>query len=464
MKFVNREPELLFLQDHYRQKGAKLIPVYGRRRVGKTRLIREFIKDKPHIYYLCEQTSGKDQLREISSRIGEFFAEPLLINRPFSSWGELFEFLGRQKKKYVFVFDEYPYLCMANKGISSLFQKGWDLYLNNSNVFLMLSGSSIGMMEREVLFYKAPLYGRRTGQVQLNPFSFVQTSIFFPRKKVNELVEIYTLLGGIPAYLLQYDSNLNLWQNIETNILKPESYLAKEPEFIIREELREPRTYLTLLKAIADGKRKFGDIANASGLTKTSLPKYLHVLESLRFIEREVPVTEKLPEKSKKGLYRLQDNFFNFYFSLVFPFRSDLEKGSIDFVLQDKIRPRFDFLVSFVFEDICAEWVLQGLQKLPQFDRVGRFWDKDTEIDLVALNEKHKEILFAECKWSRRPVGENIYNALLQKKQQVLWNKDNRKEYFALFAKSGFTLQLKKLAEKKANLFLFTLKSIKSYF
>lgn len=465
MKFINREEELAFLQKQYRQKKAKLIPIYGRRRVGKTRLINEFVKGKPHLYFLCEQTSDFVQLKQLSSQIGEFFQEPLLAKQPFPSWVDMFEFLGRKKQKYVLVFDEFPYLCQANPAIASLFQKGWDLYLSNSSIFLILSGSSIGMMEKEVLFYKAPLYGRRTGQILLKPFNFFQSKKFFPQKKVEEMAAIYTLLGGIPAYLLEYNPKLNFWHNIKEGILPPSQFLAREAEFIVREELREPRTYLTILKAISEGKRKFGEIANAVGLKKTSLSKYLGVLESLYFIQREVPITERFPEKSKKGLYRLKDNFFNFYFSLVFPFKNDLEKGLFGSVLKNRIRPRFGFLASFVFEDVCAE-VISKISKrnFPTLEKAGRFWDKDTEIDIVGLNEETGEILFGECKWSNKLLGVNVFKDLLEKKQKVDWRSGQRKEFFALFSKAGFTPALKKLAKKRSDAFLFSLKDLEHLF
>lgn len=461
MKFINREEELAFLQKEFQQKKAKLIPVYGRRRVGKTRLINEFLKGKPNLYFLCEQTSEFVQLKQLSSQIGEFFREPLLTKQPFPSWIDMFEFLGRKKQKYVLVFDEFPYLCQANPAVASLFQKGWDLYLAKSNVFLILSGSSIGMMEKEVLFYKAPLYGRRAGQILLKPFNFFQSRNFFPQSKAEEMVAIYTLLGGIPAYLLEYNPKLNFWQNIRERILPPSQFLAREAEFIVREELREPRTYLTILKTISEGKRKFGEIANAVGLKKTSLSKYLGVLESLHFVQREVPITEKFPEKSKKGLYRLKDNFFNFYFSLVFPFKNDLEKGLFGLVLEKGIKPRFWFLTSFVFEDICVEAVPKISKKnFPTLEKAGRFWDKDTEIDIVGLNEETGEILFGECKWSSKLLGVNVFKNLLNKKQKIDWKAGQRKEFFAFFSKAGFTPALEKLAKKRDDTFLFRLKDL----
>jgi len=251
---------------------------------------------------------------------------------------------------------------------------------------------------------------------------------------------------------LEIDAHVSLETNLRQKIFNPKQYLYQEGEFILYEELREPRTYLTILKAIAFGKRKFGEIANESGLAKNVLMKYLHILEDLCLVEKEVPVTEKNPLLSKKGLYRIQDQFLNFWFKYVFPFKSQLELG-------DQARSFSEMKKTFRNElsrtyELAAREIIQRYPRLPKFTKVGRFWERDLEIDLVALNEETKEIMFGEAKWSDKLVGIDIFQALKAKAERVPWGKGKRKEYFCLFSKSGFTPEMMKMA-KKEKVFLF---------
>ncbi len=208
--------------------------------------------------------------------------------------------------KYEFVLSG-PLLIEANKAVPSLFQKGWDEELKDSRIFLILLGSSIGMMETEVLGYKSPFFGRRTGQLLIEPLDFWHTRKFFPKKTIDEAVAIYATLGGTPAYLLRFDPSTDYWANVRNNMLTTESYLFAEPEFILREELREPRNYFSILRAISMGKTKMSEIINETGFEKNVVGKYLSVLAELRIIRMEVSVTEKSYEKSKKGSYRVDN-------------------------------------------------------------------------------------------------------------------------------------------------------------
>ena len=452
LKFVNREEELRAFETWWEEKGAQLIIVYGKRRVGKTELIKQFMKGKPAVYYLADRVTDYAQLKALSQKIGESFGDYALSASGFDDWYKLFAYLSQRKERLILAIDEFPYLAEANRAISSIFQKGWDEYLKNSRMMLILSGSSIGMMEKELLAYRAPLYGRRSGQIFLKPMRFFTARKFFPGKTFEEFLEIYTIAGGIPAYLLEIDAHVSLETNLRQKIFNPKQYLYQEGEFILYEELREPRTYLTILKAIAFGKRKFGEIANESGLAKNVLMKYLHILEDLCLVEKEVPVTEKNPLLSKKGLYRIQDQFLNFWFKYVFPFKSQLELG-------DQARSFSEMKKTFRNElsrtyELAAREIIQRYPRLPKFTKVGRFWERDLEIDLVALNEETKEIMFGEAKWSDKLVGIDIFQALKAKAERVPWGKGKRKEYFCLFSKSGFTPEMMKIA-KKEKVFLF---------
>jgi AAA+ ATPase superfamily predicted ATPase len=448
MKFVNRTAELAFLEKSHAMPGFQFIPLYGRRRVGKTRLVREFISGKRAIYFLADSVTEGEQLRNLGREVGEFFGDSFLAESGFREWQQFFRYLREkaENERLIMVVDEFPYLVNANKGISSIFQKGIDTHLKESNVFLILLGSSIGMMEEEVLYYKAPLYGRRTASLEVREMSFTSLAEFFPWADLQRRLEIYGVFGAIPAYFERLEAKSDIQNSISDLILDRGSFLHNEVEFLLREELREPRNYFVILRAIAQGKRKMSEIINDTGFEKTHLARYLDILRSLRFVDKEIPVTEKYPDKSRLGLYRLHDRFFTFWFRYVFPHRSRLEIGNTDYLL-GKMRDTFDQHLSFVYEDVCLELCLDMLKSgSMSFSAIGRWWQRNEEIDLVALDEESNTIWFGECKWSTNPVGEDVYHDLQRKARLVEWGPENRSERYILFSKSGFTKGMRKLA------------------
>lgn len=452
MAFINRERELEFLHESYRGNISRFLVIYGKRRVGKTELVKQFFRNIPHIYFLADKAPEKEQLRLLSEKVGLLYQDDFLLSRGFGNWYEFFKYI-KDKGRIVIAIDEFPFLIEANKAVPSIFQKGWDENLKDSEIYLILLGSSIGMMETDVLGYKSPLFGRRTGQILIEPLSFHDSKKFFPGKSDEEFIYIYSILGGTPAYLLQFDPPANLWTNIRKNILMPEAYLFSEPEFILKEELREPRNYFSILRAISMGKTRVSEIINETGFEKNIVGKYLSVLTDLRITKREVPVTEKSFEKSKKGIYMLHDNFFRFWFKFVFPNKSFIEEGEIDYVISKKMKPELDLFTSQIFEEVCRSVIRKGLAYEMKFNKVGRWWSKDAEIDIVGLNDDENSILFGEVKWSTKKLGIDILDDLKRKAQMVKWGKKNRKEYYALFSRKGFTEDVLKVA-KKENIFL----------
>lgn len=450
MKLINRLDELAGLEEYWKKKDAQLVVIYGKRRVGKTSLIKAFAQQKPHIYFLADKTTESENLKLLGAAVGKYFKDTRLEKNGFKDWYDLFEYLKlHSKKKLVFTIDEFPYLAEGNKAVSSMFQKGWDETLSKLPIFLILCGSSIGMMESETLAYKAPLYGRRTAQILVRPFSFFDARNFYPDLDFDEFLRIYAVAGGNPAYLLKLKDAKNLHEALKQYIFKPIELLFEEVEFILKEELREPRQYMSILKAMSFGCRKFGEIVNETGIEKGSIHKYLFTLEKLHMIEKEVPVTEKSPEKSRRGLYQIQDQFVKFWFNYVYPFKGEIELGNAisAFAQWEKT---FDGVVAQNYELVVREVIRKRQTDLFPFSRVGRWWEGNEEIDLVALNENSNEILFGEAKWSNKQAGTNIYEELKQKTKMVHWGEKGRKEYFALFSKSGFTPDMKKLARKES--------------
>jgi len=447
--FIDRKEELDFLESQY-EKRPSLAILYGRRRVGKSTLVEKFCRDKLHIYYTASESNSKEQLEEFY-QIAYQQLEDELIKDLSHGWEAILRYL--KEKDLVIVLDEFPYIIKADKSIPSKIQRLWDKELKDSDLFLILTGSSISMMEDKVLSPKSPLYGRRTGQWKLEPFDFKSTMDFFPDISFEDKIGVYSILGGIPYFLEQFDGKKSIKENIRANILSKGSVLHNEVEFLMREEFREPMNYYTILRSVSQGNTKFSEIQNDTGIDKNNLTSYLSVLRNLHLIKRRTPITKK---KSKKGRYYLEDNFFKFWFNFIFPNKSQLETE--DEVLLNNIMNSFDEYVSFIFEDICRE--LTSL-KYPKFE-VGRWWYKEDEIDIVALNEN--KILLGECKWSKNKVDFGLLNDLKEKAKKVRWEDQDREEKYLLFSRSGFINELKKHSKENEYLQLYSLKDMRKEF
>ena len=455
MEFINREMELDFLNKKWGIDEPQLIIICGKRRVGKTELAIQFAKDKPHIYFLCERISSHKQLMKFTEMLAEYFKDEFLPQEGFRDWETAFKYVANKNQKTLIIIDEFPYLAESDSALPSTFQKAWDLHLKSSKVYLILQGSSISMMEETALLYKAPLYGRRTGQFLIRPFNFRTVQGIFPDKEFDEILSVYSIAGGTPPYLNKLSKGSYL-EAVKEEILTKGQPLYEEVDFLLKEELKESRNYFVILEAISLGKHKLSEIINETGFDKGTVSRYLSILDSLQITRKEIPITEKIPEKSRKGLYIMDDNFFNFWFRFVFRKRSLLEEGRINEVAAE-IEEGMPQLLAKNYEKVAQEIIQQAFldKKISlDFEAYGRWWNKDNEIDVVGLNNRTKEILFGEVKWSNKPVGINIYNDLKMKAQRVEWGNRNRRQYFSLVSKSGFTEDLIKLA-KREKVYLF---------
>lgn len=456
-KFLDRKRELEFLEKQYETPGKQLIILYGRRRVGKTELIKEFISDKPSIYFLADQRGTTSNARRFIAKIVRYFGEDIELK--VNNFDDAFRYFNdklESREKPVIAIDEFSYLVKEDSSIPSVFQLVWDEILEKE-VFLILCGSLVSMMKEETLSRKSPLYGRRTGQWKLKPLKFKYISYFFPNYDISEKITTFSILGGIPAYLVQFDPSKGVTENIRNENLKKGRFLFEEVGLLLREELREPGRYKSILEAMAKGNTRLTDIANEAGMKAKDLPRYLGILRDLDLVEKQYPVTKSHP---KRGIYKIKDNYFRFWFRFISPRRGEVEIGNQDRVLE-AIKEDLDHYISFIFEDICKQVV--GEDHFPvRCSKVGKWWYREEEIDLVGLDEEKEEILFGECKWSRAPVGINVLKALEAKAQKVQWKEGRRKEWYALFSKSGFRPELKKL--NRPNLLLFDLERIERAF
>ena len=457
-RFVDRRNELEYLRREYQREGSSLVVVYGRRRIGKTTLIKRFIQDKNALYFIATEEPETENKKSMQRMLADFTGNELLKKDWVLEWEEIFKtFAGHTTDtRKILVIDEFQYLGKTNKAFPSIFQKIWDEYLVDSDIMAILCGSIVGMMLDQTLSYSSPLYGRRTGQIKLEPISFADYPSFFEKADSIDLVECYSVTGGVPKYIESFEPSSDIYESIKTNILLKQSFLYEEPVFLLERELGEIGTYFSIIKSIAAGNHKIGKIAGNLGIKQTGATRYLKILIDLDLIERAVPATEKNPEKSKKGLYFIRDYFIRFWFRFVYPYRNYLEIGNTDTVVERLKRNFKDNHVSFVYEDLCREELLH-LNREGLFDfailEAGRWWDKNEEIDIVAFSREENSIIFCECKYTEQPVDVDIYFRLREKAKKVPWPSDGSRHY-VLFSKSGFSQALLGLCQSEKQLFL----------
>lgn len=455
-RFIDRTRELALLDDRWRSKQAELVVLYGRRRIGKTHLLRHFSESVRSVYHAAARLPEAQQLREIGALVGDTLGDDLLRENGFASWEQLFRILAQVEERLVLVLDEYPYLVEGSPGLSSQLQRAWDQSLARSRLMLVLCGSSIGMMEQEILAGSAPLFGRRTAQLRLTALTAADAAGFVPEWGDSDVVQAFTVLGGVPHYLAMLDPAKSLASNLRRILIGLGAPLRDEVEFLLRQELTEPRVYLGVLTAIASGSRKLSEIANATGVVSTSLTRYLAVLQQLGLVEREVPVTETRPEKSKKGLFRILDPFLAFWLRHVLPHRALLESGR-EHEAVNAVMAAIDLAAPATYEEICRDLVRRGLLDDATgrcWTRVGRWWDRTGEIDLLGFASEGEEILVGEAKWSVRPVGVDVVAHLEKVAGELPGDLAARPRHLVLFSRSGFTAAVRTAADRRGDLHL----------
>ena len=355
MRFIGRKSELSKLDAEY-NRDSSFVVIYGRRRVGKTTLIKEFLKEKTAFYFLATEELESQSMKRLAGVVARTTKNTLLQKAVFTDWVDLFQVIADYKpeEKKVLVIDEFPYLVKTNSAFPSILQNVWDEILKDSNVMLILSGSFISMMQKHALSYDSPLYGRRTAQMRLAPLPF--TDIYAVQKMpFDQAVEQYAVTGGIPKYLEFFEPGEDLYRQIQEVVLSKNGFLYEEPNFLLKDEVQSANSYFSIIRAIADGNHKLGKIAGALGMETSSLTPYLSTLIDLDFLKKATPVTEKNPEKSRKGLYFISDNFIRFWFRYVYPYKGELELDNQQIVLDELEKDFIQKFVAFSYEDVCKD-------------------------------------------------------------------------------------------------------------
>lgn len=465
MKFIGREQELQALEKEYVRDGGFVV-IYGRRRVGKTTLIKEFLKKKNNTFYFLATKEVESQgMKRFAGVIARETKNAMLGKVEFSDWIDLFQVVADYKRneKKVIVIDEFPYLVKTNPSFPSILQNAWDEILKDNNVMLILCGSLMSMMKKHALSYESPLYGRRTAQIRLTPLSF--TTVYGSQKlSFTDAVEQYAVTGGVPKYMEFFTGEDVLYAQIEDTVLSKNGFLYEEPNFLLTDEVQVPINYFSIIKAIADGKHKLGSIASVLGLETSALTPYLKTLTELGFVEKQLPITEKNADKSRKGLYFISDNFLRFWFRYVSPYKGELELDNAQIVFDELNKDFIENFVAFSYKDICKNIFVtlcanNQISFIPS--KIGSYWlndyEGDTQIDVMAVDTKNKKLFAGECKYHRSSVNANVYFDLKKKVENSSEIQSTFKGYdiiYGVFSKSGFTDRLQDLNGENSKLLL----------
>lgn len=470
MKFLGREKEILDLEKEYARDGGFVV-IYGRRRIGKTTLIKQFIKSKTAFYFLATKEVESQSMKRFAGVIARTTGNSVLQKAAFSDWLDLFQAVADYKpnEKKVLVIDEFPYLVKVNDSFPSILQNAWDEILKDSNVMLILCGSLISMMKKHALSYESPLYGRRTAQMRIAPLPF--TTVYENQKlSFEEAAEQYSITGGVPKYMEFFSDVQPLYEQIKENVLSKNGFLYEEPNFLLTDEVQVLTNYFSIIKVIADGNHKLGTIAGILGLETSALTPYLKTLSELGFTEKQVPVTEKNAEKTRKGLYFISDNFLRFWFRYVYPYKGELELDNMQISLDELDKDFKEKFVAFAYEDICKEiFARLCSDKAIEFtpSKIGSYWLNDksgnTQIDVMAVDTVNKRLFAGECKYHNQPVDADVYFELVKKVDNSAEIKSAFKGYtviYGVFSKSGFTSRMTDISNSNPNLFLINETSI----
>ncbi|MEK6933462.1 MAG: ATP-binding protein [Nanoarchaeota archaeon] len=455
-QFIDRKREIEYLEKLHQTKEFKIAVLYGRRRVGKTELLRRFLEGKKGTYILCTDESLDENIKEFKSKFYELTGKDYFLKVETESFYDIFKYLIDEikDKEATIIIDEFPYLIVLNKGLLSTFQKISDELLKNTKIMLVLCGSSLSIMENDVLGYRSPLYGRDINSWKLAPFSF--KVVLQLNEDIEEAMKEYFVFGGIPYYLKFYNKKEDLTTNIKNNFLIKGFNLYDEPLILLRQEFRESRTYRLILKYISLGYKSIGEICNATGMDKSNLMKYLSTLEETNIIRHILPFGMK-----RKGIYEINDPLFRFWFKFVYPNKDKLEIGNTAEV-ENYVKKEINSFFGLSFEYLIEELINEKLfSEIINYSNTRKWWYKDKEIDLIVFNELKTEILFVECKWSNNINAESIVSDLSEKSKSVRWNNETRTDAFALFAKT-FSKKIDSFNGKKV--FCYDLRDIEKRF
>ena len=447
--FVGRKRELEKLEALYRSDRFEFVVIHGRRRVGKTRLITEFCKGKKTVFFPALESNAEANLDGFSRALLPVIAPDLPHAPVFSSFRDALETVGAlaREERLILAIDEYPWLAESEPGFSSLLQTFIDHTFKETRLFLILCGSSTSFMETQVLGRKSPLFGRRTAQFRVLPFDYLEAAEFHPGWTAEQKALAYGVTGGVPLYLEHFRPEVSPEENILTNFLDPNSFLFEEPANLLKQELREPRTYNAILGAIAGGASRLNEISTRVGCESGLCARYLAVLMELGIVRKERPLFEK---SSRKTIYVIEDPLFCFWHRFVPENLTMIMAFRTEGVFERGILPFLPAYMGRIFERMCMQYLLLSPDALPfSLKETGRWWGADPEtrtqeeIDIVGVSQDGSRALFAECKYTSEHVRPEALERLRRRSRLL---RAAGEPFYMLFAKSGFSAELRREA------------------
>ncbi len=449
---IGRLAELNQLERLYNSPKFEFLTIFGRRRIGKTTILKEFAKRHRSLFFLAQEKNDPLNLLSFSKTVQTFFDGDFIS--AFPHWNDAFDYITRKttNEKLVLIIDEFPFLAEPNPSIKSILQHTIDHVWKDKNIFLILCGSSVNFMLSDVMGYKSPLYGRITGNMEVKPFDYLECAEFFPSYSKVEKAIIYGILGGVPRYLEAFSPDVSLEENIRDNLLAEGSFLNDEPQTLLRIELREPSVYNSILEALSNGCNKISEIADRIHEEKSKCSKYMLTLLVLRVIEKSIPCTES--ETSKKGIYEITDNYFRFWYRFIFTNENYYSMLGLERSAKEIMDGINDYMGP-VFEKICQQYLIRAARnnKLPFVPyRMGKWWGNNPllkaqdDIDILAYDKSGKKALFCECKFRNKPMAMDEYDDLVMAAEMF---QDIKEKHFMFFSKSGFTESVKQRSESE---------------
>lgn len=438
--FIGRERELKLLDKKIASDSFEFGLIYGRRRIGKTRMLQEIVAKHHAIYYVANEMGLDYNMRQLSKVIAMYFDEPI----KFDNFEDIFKYLIKRSstQKIVFIVDEFTYLLSTNPELLSVFQNIIDQHLLKTNMTLLLSGSHVGMVE-DAITYKKPLYGRTSFKIKLEPFNYYEASLFYPNLKAEDKIRLYSVFGGVPFYTSKIDERKSVKDNIMNLIVEDGAVFEDEVSFFLSQEVRSVATYGKILNAIASGATKLSEITSKSGNDSSgNVSKHLELLLNLGIIKKELCFGENV--NTKKTMYRIKDQLFHFHYYFIEKNKSKKAIVDSEVFYQTVISPYLDEYVSLEFENICKEFLIRKYKNTIQ--DINRFWYNDaktkTDIEINIVMKNDDLIHVYECKWTNQAIDKRIATKLEEHGQYI------KADTIGFFSRGGYSNEIKEMTKE----------------
>ncbi|WP_129668998.1 ATP-binding protein [Phytoactinopolyspora endophytica] len=450
MRILNRVDELTQLQARLTSNQAELLVVYGRRRIGKTELLSHLATSSKALYIEATDTVRAEQLRDVSAELARSSGNRLLTDQPLTSWDAVFtaiaQFVGADRT--LVVFDEFQYLATRSSELETTLSRWWRTTGRLLPLTLVLAGSELSFFEDRVL--AGQLYGRRTGQLKLEPFLAWDAALFHPGYSADDRVRAYSICGGIPYYLERFSDNRPLTEHLISEVFERTGLLHEEAELMLRQSIPDPSHHSAVLRSIAYGQNRHNEIAQRTELPAPQVARILEALERLGLVEKLRPITTS--PRGKKTAYAISDQFLRFHYRFVEPAKSQLRSSELAATyVRQNVLPHLDHHASLAWEEMCRQYVLHTADDVSE---VGRWWGQvptgidrrteEREIDVVGVDGNRTPIVLGMCKWTNQEVDFDELNLLDRLAQHVKGHTGEEKRY--LFSRNGFSERLRAYA------------------